>query len=547
MLYSVSMTDRQPPSGNPSPSYAELARDNAELLEALEASRHEHERFLDNEQRLRAVVEHVPIVMFATDRHGIFTFSEGRGLEALGLKPGQVVGLSAFEVYRDFPKIAKNLRACLAGETVNDVVEVDTLVFESLYVPKRDSHGEVIGVSGFAWDVTARVRAEDVARDLEGQLRQSQKMETVGTLAGGIAHDFNNILSPILGFSELALTSLPEKHPARADIEQVMKAARRARDLVKQILLFSRRSDQEKHPVQLHLIVNEAMTLVRSMLPPNVEISQHVENQGDTVLADASQMHQIVMNLAVNAIYAMRETGGMLRIELLRTELGEKRTRGTSVLQPGPYVMLAVGDEGEGMDKNTLQRVFEPFFTTKPTGLGTGLGLSVVHGIVHSHGGAVEVRSRQNEGTTFSVYLPAVSSIDTRPPSAAPSARGGGGEHILIVDDEEPIMDLLRRILEARGYRVSAFTSSSEALTAFERQPAGFDAVITDQTMPRMSGLELAGAMRLLRHDVPVILTTGFVDRATLPSSGGHIAAVAAKPFDADVITALLRKVLDRR
>jgi nitrogen-specific signal transduction histidine kinase len=393
-----------------------------------------------------------------------------------------------------------------------------------------------------AWDVTSRIRAEEIA----AQLRQSQKMETVGTLAGGIAHDFNNILSPILGFSELALTALPQGHPVRSDIEQVMKAARRARDLVKQILIFSRRSDQVKRPVQLHLVVNEALGLLRSMLPSNVEISQNVENQGDTVLADASQMHQVVMNLGVNALHAMRETGGVLRIELARTKLGAKRLKGTSVLQPGPWVVLSVIDEGEGMDEATLGRVFEPFFTTKRAGEGTGLGLSVVHGIVHSHGGALEVISQPNQGATFRVYLPAIAATEGQPHETPASQRGGGGEHVLIVDDEPPIVALLKRMLEAKGYQVTTASSGEDALAIFQNQADQIDAVITDQTMSRMSGLELAGAVRALRPGLPIILTTGFVDRATLPASGGHITAVAAKPFDAAVITGMPRKVLDQ-
>src|SRR5262249_42748555 len=228
-----------------------------------------------------------------------------------------------------------------------------------LYVPRRDPSGEVSGVSGVAWDVTDRVRAELTARDLEAQLRQSQKMETVGTLAGGIAHDFNNILSPLLGYADLALSDLPAGHPAREDLEQVLKAARRARDLVKQILIFSRRGTPTRQPVQLHLVVNDTLNLIRSMLPSNIELSQRVINQEDTVLGDPAQMPQVIMNPATNAAYAMRNKGGVLRVELGREEIDGERSRNPDVA-PGTYVVLSVIDQGEGMDSAVLNRVFEP-------------------------------------------------------------------------------------------------------------------------------------------------------------------------------------------
>jgi PAS domain S-box-containing protein len=539
------MTPRKhPPVTGPTPDSG-LARENEELREALEASRHAQQKLQDTEQRLRRVIEHAPIIVFSIDRDGVFTLSEGSGLRALGLEPGQVVGMSAFEVYRDYPQICSNLRDCLSGRMVNESVAVQDLAYETLYVPHRDEGGEVIGVSGVAWDVTARVRAEGIARDLEQQLRQSQKMEMVGTLAGGIAHDFNNILSPILGYADLALADLPPGTPARDDIEQIMKAARRARALVEQILIFSRRSDQERHPVQLHLVVQEALRLIRSMLPPNIEISQRIEARGDTVMADASQMHQVLMNLAMNAIYAMRQSGGVLRVELGPREIDEHTARSVG-LQAGPHVVLAVIDQGEGMDEATRSRVFEPFFTTKRPGEGTGLGLSVVHGIVLSHGGGIEVKSRPGEGATFRAYFPPAPDTEAPVEEAVGVDGAHDGGHILIIDDEPAIVRLLQRMLEARGYRVSACGSSEEALASFRRAPGDFDAVITDQTMPKMSGIELAGVVRGIRPDLPVILTTGYVDRSAHGDFGRDIAGVVAKPFDAITITRALREALDR-
>ena len=532
---------KQPP---PPPAETELARENAELREALEESRHAQQKLRDTEQRLRRVIEHAPVIVFATDRNGVFTLSEGSGLKGLGLDPGQVVGISAFEVYRDYPQICDNLRDCLSGRSVNETVAVQEAVYEVLYIPRLNDAGEVIGISGVAWDVTARVRAEGIARDLEQQLRQSQKMEMVGTLAGGIAHDFNNILSPIMGYADLALTDLPEGTRARDDIEQVIKAARRARDLVEQILIFSRRSDQVKRPVQLHLVINEALRLIRSMIPGNIEISQNIATRDDTVLADASQMHQVVMNLAMNAIYAMRAKGGVLRVELWRRDIDDATAKPIG-LHAGAYVVLSVIDQGEGMDEATIGRVFEPFFTTKRPGEGTGLGLAVVHGIVHSHGGGIDVKSRLNEGATFRVYFPSVAAIEATPGESTTGEAPRGGGRILVVDDEPAIVAMLQRILEAGGYEAVCFTSSEEALAEFKRAPRGFDAIITDQAMPRMNGTELASAVRRAGSAVPVLLMTGYVDRASNRDLGRDVAGVIPKPFDAATITRVLHKVLE--
>jgi PAS domain S-box-containing protein len=521
----------------------EIQRLRAELYEYRRAQ----ESLRDTEQRLRAVIEHAPIVVFATDRDGVFTLSEGRGLDSLGLKSGQVVGMSAFEIYRDFPQIVSNLRACLAGKALNDVVRVGELVFESLYIPRRDERGEVIGVSGVAWEVTQRVQAEEAARMLEAQLLQAQKMETIGTLAGGIAHDFNNILSPILGYADIALSQLPAAHPVRDDIDQILKAARRAKDLVEQILIFSRRGDEVKRPLQLHLVILEALKLIRSSLPSTIEISQRIETRNDTVLADPAQMHQVIMNLCTNAAHAMRNGGGVLRIELGHQTLDAAAAEKIGNLKPGGYVVLTVRDQGEGMDEATRQRVFEPFFTTKKPGEGTGLGLSVVHGIVHSHGGAITVDSRPGEGATFRAYFPSAPGSETTAREDEPVEPGRGREHILVVDDEPEIASMLSRMLETRGYRVSTFTSGPEAMAAFRRTPETFDAIISDQTMPRLSGLELAREAHALRPAVPVILTTGYRDRIRSEEFKREIADVATKPFEAAALLRTLRGVLDRQ
>jgi len=523
-----------------------LRRQNDALRAELEEYRNAQTAFRDTEQRLRALVQQAPIVLFAIDREGNFTLSEGHGLEALGQEPGEVVGQSVYEIYRNVPPMIDHVRRCLAGETINDTVRIGDLVFETLYTPRRDEHGFVAGVSGVAWNVTGRVRAEESAKELEAQLLQAQKIETIGTLAGGIAHDFNNILSPIIGYTEIAIDQLDESHSARADLDQVLSAAQRAKELVQQILIFARGGSQEKRPVQLHLVVQEALHLIRASFPSTIEISQRVATRGDTVLADIAQMHQVIMNLCTNAAYAMRESGGVLRVELAQEVVDAHAAQRVAGLAAGPYVVLTVRDQGVGMDPATVPRVFEPFFTTKKSGEGTGLGLSVVLGIVRSHGGGIAVDSTLGSGSTFRVFLPSIpGTTEGALHDAAPNA-AASGEHVLVIDDESEVAGLLERLLVARGYRVTAFTSSEEALAAFRRDPDAYHAVVTDHTMPRLTGVELARQMKALRPEIPVILTTGYGDKLNSTPTGSDIDAVAGKPFDTARLTQTLRRVLDR-
>ncbi len=496
---------------------------------------------------LRDVLENTPIILFAIDRDGVFTLSLGRGLEALGLKPGEAVGQSAFELYKGTPQVIGNLKDCFSGKSVRDSVRVGDRVFETLYTPLRDDTDAVVGISGVAWDVTQRVQAEETAKAFQAQLLQAQKIETIGTLAGGIAHDFNNILSPILGYTDIAMELLEPDHPARQDLREVLNAAQRARELVRQILIFARGGDQQKRPVQLHLVVLEALKLIRATLPATIEISQRIATRDDVVMADPAQMHQVIMNLCTNAAYAMRRNGGVLRVELSRQELKANDTARVPGARQGPNVLLTVRDQGEGMDAATVPRIFEPFFTTKPPGDGTGLGLSVVHGIVHSHGGGISVETEPGGGTAFHVYLPAVTAS---PGEAAPPeerVRPSRGEHVLIVDDETEIVRMLTRMLESRGYRVTGCTLPEAALAAVGADAETFQAVITDQTMPRMTGTDLARRIHEIRADLPVILTTGYGEKVESPTLEDHIADVAAKPFDAITIVSALRRAIDRR
>lgn len=391
-----------------------------------------------------------------------------------------------------------------SGHLVNRRKDGSLYEEECTISPVRDDRGHIVNYVAVKRDVTAEVR-------LEKQLRQSQKLEALGTLAGGIAHDFNNVLTPILGYTEMAVDDLPPDSRVREGLGRVLAAAERARDLVKQILAFSRRAEQERHPLRLGDLVRETLQLVSATLPKTIAIRSTIDDGVGPVVADATQLHQVLLNLCTNAWHAMGDEGGVLEVTLDAAE-------GT-VSAPGvPHARLTVRDTGCGMSAEVLDRIFEPFFTTKAVGEGTGLGLAAVHGIVRSHGGSVAVESEPGRGSAFQVFLPLASAAqgESRPPSGPPPR---GTESILFVDDEEAIAELGRRSLESLGYRVVATTSSVKALDLFRREPQRFDAVVTDQAMPELTGANLARELLAMRPGLPIVLCTGFSRSVTLEAA----------------------------
>ena len=370
--------------------------------------------------------------------------------------------------------------------------------------PLLNSTGELTGYVSLKRDITEMIK-------METQLRQGQKMEAIGTLAGGIAHDFNNILGAMMGYAELARFKTKDVaiHPY---LEQLLKACDRARDLVQQILTFSRQREQEKKPITVTPIVTEVMKLLRSSLPSTVEIRQRYTNRYDTVLADPTQIHQVLMNLCTNAVHAMREGEGVLEVSLRQVEIPADNRAYNPALKAGAYLQLIVSDTGKGIDPAIKDKIFDPFFTTKNTGEGTGLGLSVVYGIVKDHGGAIAVESKPGEGATFTISLPLIDTaeeLEGRESSVIPKGRGS----ILLVDDEEPLASLGQDMLTSLGYEVAVRLSSRDALETFRAHPERFDLVITDMTMPNMTGADLAREMLKIRPEIPIIMTTGFSER----------------------------------
>ena len=381
-------------------------------------------------------------------------------------------------------------------------------------------------------------------RQMEEQLRQSQKMEAIGTLAGGIAHDFNNILAAIMGNAELARLNVQPESPVAGNIDQILKSSDRARDLVRQILAFSRRQDQERRPVDICMLVNEAVNLLRAMVPTTINIRHSVPADAQMVHADATRIHQVIINLCTNAAQAMESTGGALEIEVASMVLNARNAARYPDTNPGRYVGIAVRDTGPGIEPRHMQRIFDPFFTTKAVGKGTGMGLAVAHGIVQDHGGSITAYSKQGKGATFYVLLPQIFEKKAETAEQLPEI-SRGCEKVLLVDDEEMLVDLGTSILQSLGYSVVSSYSSLEALKIFTFDPKSFDAVITDFTMPHMTGYELAEEMLRIRPGTPIILCTGFSSQVSEEQArAAGICAFVMKPYNMSEIAATLRMVL---
>lgn len=500
---------------------------------------------------LNNVLSNVPHSVFWKDKQFVYlgcnkAFAETAGLE----DPGKVIGKTDYDLpwkkkesdfFRQCDRKVMDTGTPLLDveETLTSVDGHEKTILIST-VPLKDRQGIVFGVLSIYYDNTEHKRMEET-------LKQTQKMEAIGTLAGGIAHDFNNILGSIIGYTELAEANTDRNSPIHDYLQQVLISASRARDLVRQILTFSRKSPEKREPVKLSMIVKEEAKMLRSTLPTTIEIRQKIDDTEGMVHADPTQLHQIVMNLCTNAAQAMEGGEGLLEIALSSIIV---TTRDSAEkyhdLPPGPFMELKISDNGTGIDSKIIHRIFEPFFTTKDKEKGTGLGLAVVHGIVREYGGHIMVESHPAKGTTFRVLLPQViSAADTA--EVLPAEVPTGRERILFVDDDKALLDLGGKILESLGYHVTALNESIEAFKAYRLSPDSFDIVITDQTMPHLTGYNLSKQILKINPLARIILCTGYSDTITQEKvTAVGIKALLYKPISTRQIAKSIREVLDR-
>ena len=416
--------------------------------------------------------------------------------------------------------------------------------FEIHAYPLFDNSGQVAQIIEYALDITGRKQAERDKVNAEAQLRQAQKMEAIGTLAGGIAHDFNNMLGAMIGYATLALQDIAEGTLAHSNLKEMLSAANRARDLVKQILTFGREGEEHQKPLQIASVVREALKTIRSSLPSEIKLQETIEATQSLVMANIIHIHQIILNLCNNASQAMAEKGGLLQVGVTDIDIERDTTINNVSLKQGRYVRLTVSDTGCGMSPETMEHIFEPFFTTKEVGKGTGMGLSVVHGTTKKCGATIGVESQVGHGTTFSVFFPRIQAEQKQPTEQLPAVSKEKKDLILLVDDEDIMVDVTKQILERLEYMVIGKTKSVEALEAFQAEPEKFDLVITDYRMPQMTGAQLAKKLMAIRSDVPIILCTGFSeDIGPEEAEDLGIKAYIMKPVTSEMLNETIRNI----
>jgi len=520
-------------------------KDNSEH-NALKKKIAELKEQLARQKQVEAMIDSSSDLIFLKDRQLRYVIVNRALEQAFNTKNQDIIGKTDFDfmphaIAENFQK--SDLAALKEGYSSSEI-EIGNRFYHVVKQRVLDSERQDVGITAVIRDTTDIKRERTEKKELEKKLRQSQKLEAIGTLAGGISHDFNNILTAILGYTEIALEEVDDESSVSDFLDEVYSAGMRARDLVKQILAFARQTEQELKPIRVDLIAREALKLLRSTLPTTIDIVQHIKSKS-LIMADPTQIHQIIMNLCANAAHAMEEKGGTLKIRIKDSVLGPQVTDNYPDLEPGFYLKLEVEDSGIGIDAKNLDAIFEPYFTTKESGEGTGLGLSVVHGIVKSYFGEIIVTSQSGKGSVFKIYLPVIKSagIEKRFDTMEILM---GNEHILYVDDELAIAELGKKMLESLGYHVTTRTSSIEALELFKFRADIFDLVITDMTMPNMTGDRLASEMMKIRSDIPVIICTGYSKNfSDADAIENGIKALQMKPLIKKELAKTVRKVLD--
>ncbi|MCL4694360.1 MAG: response regulator [Candidatus Hydrogenedentes bacterium] len=509
----------------------------------------DRKRVEDERRQLEAAIEQAGEAIVIADIRGNTQYVNPAWEQVSGIPRSHTLGKNLWKllVERSDGSVLRALwKAVTSGKTWTGRIHIEkpdgTVSTEDVTAsPVRDTDGKIVSFLAVARDMTSQLA-------LEERLQHAQKLEAIGTLAGGIAHDFNNILSAIMGYTDIAMTDLPEGcNEVRSSLLEVAKASQRARELISQILEFSRQTDREIRPVRVQSIMREALKLLRGSIPSMIEIHENIDNSCLPVLADPTGIHQILMNLGTNAYHAMRDTGGKLVMRLSQIKIGDDEVQQDPNLAPGEYVRLEVHDTGHGMTEETQTRIFEPYFTTKERGEGTGLGLATIHGIVTDLQGVIHVYSEPGEGSTFTVLLPCVLAGEATGEPPAPIGSLRGTEHVLLVDDESPIAEFAKTALERLGYRVTIETNSLKALERFTANPAEFDVVVTDQMMPGMKGIELSKRIRTVRNDIPIILCSGFAE--SLRDTSGDNNSVryhVMKPVIGADLARSIRSVVDQ-
>jgi PAS domain S-box-containing protein len=498
-----------------------------------------------SEEKYKNLVENIKEVIYTIDDSGIVTYISPAIKTILDYDSSEIIGRSFTEfIYsEDLLRQKERFERVLSGPIGPDEYRLLSKSGEIRWAQTSSmpilEKNQTVGLQGVLSDITESKR-------LQSQLQQARKMESFGTLAGGIAHDFNNFLGIIIGNTELAMDDVPKWNPAYLNLEEILESSLRARDVVRQLLSFARRTQLEKKPVNIGKIMQESLKLLRSSIPTSIEIRQIIPKDIDTILANSTQLNQILINLSTNAHHAM-PNGGILEVSLENVEHEKNRAAQHPDLNPGRYVNLKVSDTGHGISSMEIDRIFDPYFTTKQVGKGTGMGLSVVHGLIRGHEGAISVKSKYGQGTTFSILFPVIekqTAIETEPIKELPT----GNEKILLVDDEKSILFTGRNLLERLGYQVETRQNPIEALDLFRVDPNQFDLMITDMTMPNMTGDKLVQEILKIRPDMPIILNTGFnekIDEEKAKQIG--IRQYIEKPFNRRILANVVREVLDER
>ena len=501
---------------------------------------------------LKAVIEGTTDAIYLKNLKGQYLLVNNAALKALGKSESEVLGKDDSELFppesaRVIAEVDRHVLQSGQPQIAEELLETSYGLSSWLAnkSPYRDPDGIIIGLIGISRNISDLKQTENEKRALQKQLIQAQKMESIGKLAGGIAHDFNNILAAMMGYTEIVRDDIPEGSQAANDLDQVMAAGHRAKELIKQILTFSRQTETEKRVLQPAVLVKEIIKLLRSSMPATIAIEQEIVTDSGFILADPTQIHQILLNFCTNAFHAMEEQGGTLTVSLKAKTLTENDLLSEPGVQPGEFVQLSIADTGVGIAPEILDKIFDPYFTTKEMGKGTGMGLAIVHGIVKDCNGFITCHSKPGEGTVFHVFLPVIDE-EILPATEDPADIRFGNERILFVDDEEILAEMGKTMLERFGYRVTVRKDSTEALAIFRNQPAQFDLVVTDQTMPGMTGSDLARHVLQIRPDMPIILCTGYSSAISEEQALAlGIRGFALKPLAKKDFAALVRKVLD--